>query len=77
MGTHDFGWAIQQLKAGHAVCRQNWDGADQAVRLQRHAKGTLNLPYIYIGTAWRDLVPWSPSQTDMLAEDWSIIDEVE
>ncbi len=26
MGTFDFGWAIQQLKAGHKVARAGWNG---------------------------------------------------
>jgi hypothetical protein len=27
-------------------------------------------PYIVMYTAQRDIVPWTASQTDILAEDW-------
>lgn len=30
-------------------------------------------PYLEIKTADNKLVPWLPSQTDILAEDWSIL----
>ena len=33
----------------------------------------MTLPYIYMKTADDNLVPWLASQTDMLAEDWKIV----
>lgn len=73
MGESDFGWALDQLKAGHRVTRKGWNGPDQFLELQtpdEHSKMTL--PYIYISTVQGDLVPWLASQTDMLATDWGI-----
>ena len=76
----DFGWALNQLKAGKSVCRLGWNGKGIYIELQRpdeHSKMTQ--PYIYIVTtglvsdnpnALRGVVPWLASQTDMLAEDW-------
>jgi hypothetical protein len=67
----DFGWALDQLRAGKRVSRNNWNGPGQYLELQvpdGHSKMTL--PYIYIKTVQGDLVPWLASQTDMLASDW-------
>ena len=83
MGTFDFGWAIQQLKAGKKVCREGWNGKGIFIQLQvpdKHSKMTS--PYIYIDTtgletdnkaAPKSLVPWLASQTDMLSGDWEVI----
>lgn len=67
----DFGWALDQLRAGRKVSRDNWNGPGQHLELQvpdEHSKMTL--PYIYIKTVQGDLVPWLASQTDILATDW-------
>lgn len=71
MDMMDFGEAIRCLKEGKSVTRHGWNGSGQTLTLQRrdeHSKMTL--PYIYIRTVPRHLVPWVASQTDMLAEDW-------
>jgi len=70
----DFGQAIAALKAGKKVSRNGWNGKNMWLMLQRpdqHSKMTL--PYIYMYTAQGDLVPWLASQTDVLAEDWGIV----
>ncbi len=71
----DFGHAITALKAGHKVGREGWNGKGLWLELQRpdeHSK--MSLPYIYMYTASGDQVPWLASQTDMLAEDWLIVE---
>lgn len=73
MERTDFGWALKQLRHGLNVSRIGWNGPGQYLRLQvtdEHSKMTL--PYIYIRTVQRDLVPWLASQTDMLATDWKL-----
>jgi hypothetical protein len=84
METTDFGYALRQLKEGHAMARLGWNGTGICIRLQvpdEHSKMTQ--PYIYIDTtglesesphAVRGLVPWLASQTDMLAGDWVRLD---
>lgn len=70
-----FGGALVALKDGCRVSRSGWNGKGMWLKLQRpddHSK--MNLPYIYMKTADGHLVPWLASQTDMLAEDWSIVD---
>jgi len=79
-----FGLAIEALKKGHKVARKGWNGKGIFIELQRpdtHSKMTHS--YIFIDTtglqtnnpdAPKDRVPWLASQTDMLAEDWIIVE---
>lgn len=80
----DFGLAIKFLKGGKRVYRRGWNGKGIYLELQEpdeHSK--ISLPYICIVTshlesnnpaAPKGLVPWVASQTDMLSEDWEILD---
>ena len=83
----NFGQAIELLKEGKAVSRKGWNGKGLYLKLQvpdQHSKMTL--PYIYMcypatpasATAPENhinaRVPWLASQTDMLAEDWTIVE---
>lgn len=80
----NFGMAIDALKMGIAVARKGWNGKGIYLELQEpdeHSKMTL--PYIYIVTdslitdnphAPKGRVPWLASQTDMLADDWYIVE---
>lgn len=69
--THDFGWAIQQLKAGNKVQRSGWNGKNMHLGLYKPvANDKMTLPYIYIFTVQGDYIPWLASQMDMLADDW-------
>ena len=80
----DFGQALKALKDGKRVCRSGWNGKGIYIELQKpdeHSKMTL--PYIYIVTtglqsdnpdAPKGVVPWLASQTDMLAEDWQVLE---
>jgi len=71
-----FGAALEHLKADSEcrISREGWNGKGMWLKLQvpdKHSK--MSLPYIYMKTADGNLVPWLASQTDILAEDWSII----
>lgn len=80
----DFGGALNALRSGKKVARRGWNGKGIYVKLQipdEHSKMTQ--PYIYIVTtglqtdnpdAPKGVVPWLASQTDMLAEDWQIVE---
>jgi hypothetical protein len=37
-----------------------------------HSK--MSLPYIFMFTACKNIVPWLASQTDMLSSDWVVLD---
>lgn len=72
----DFGQAIHELRRGFKVARRGWNGRGMWVALQKpdeHSKMTL--PYIYMSTVSGELVPWTPSGTDIFGRDWSVIDE--
>jgi hypothetical protein len=75
----DFGTALKELKSGNKVARSGWNGVSLWLELQTpDANSKMTLPYIYINypqdakTTPGAKVPWLASQTDMLAEDWSI-----
>lgn len=80
----NFGEAISALKVGRAVARKGWNGKGIFLQLQRpDANSKMTSPYIFIDTtglestnqyAPRSRVPWLASQTDMLAEDWVILE---
>lgn len=68
------GLAIKNLRNGAKVARAGWNGKNMYLALQvpdSHSKMTL--PYIYMFTADRNLVPWLASQTDILANDWEVV----
>lgn len=76
MEVRDFGAAIKALKNGYKVSREGWNGKGMWLNLQvpdEHSK--MSLPYIYMFTADKQQVPWLASQTDVLAEDWTVISE--
>ena len=65
--------AIEEMRAGHALARDGWNGKGQYIQLQVpdvHSK--MSLPYIFICTVDKKFVPWLASQTDILADDWQI-----
>lgn len=81
-----FDYALLVLKHGLKVARRGWNGkgmflllidpylnGQYAVRELPEIVGTLS-PYIAMKTADNKLVPWLASQTDMLAEDWTVVE---
>ena len=80
----NFGEAIEALKQGKRTARKGWNGKGIFIELQVPTElSKMTSPYIYIDTtglqtdnenAPKSLVPWLASQTDMLAEDWVILD---
>lgn len=76
-----FGEAITNLKDGNKVARHGWNGkgmwlklieADEYSTIGTSVKETL--PWIGMKTADNKFVPWLASQTDMLAEDWIVVE---
>lgn len=80
----NFGLAIEALKMGIAVARKGWNGKGIYLELQEPDENSkMTLPYIYIVTnglitdnphAPKGCVPWLASQTDILADDWMIVE---
>lgn len=77
-----FGLAVEALKKGERVARSGWNGKgmwlaivnagqyDVAVGIAGDAKFS---PWIAMKTADNKLVPWLASQTDVLADDWVVL----
>jgi len=80
----NFGQTIEALKNGNKVARKGWNGKGIFIELQvPDANSKMTSPYIFIDTtglqtdneaAPKSLVPWLASQTDMLADDWCVVD---
>ena len=79
-----FGLAIEALKLGKRVARAGWNGKGMYLALipggyaeHPNVNGGMEieaLPWIGMKTADNKFVPWVASQTDVLAEDWAIVD---
>lgn len=84
-----FGLAIEALKGGKKVSREGWNGKGMWLKLvepysdmsisdeqsDKVTEGSTLSPYIGMKTANNEFVPWLASQTDVLSEDWGIIEE--
>ena len=91
----NFGWAIEQLKAGNKVTRKGWNGKGMYLWLmpaatvkaewckEPHLKTLAEqnggevecLGSVRMKTADNKvLTGWLASQTDMLSEDWCIVE---
>lgn len=81
-----FGEALQALKSGEKVARIGWNGKGMWLQLYTPSEddGLVTVingegrwlplaPHILMKTADSQFVPWQPSQTDVLAEDWKVI----
>lgn len=76
----NFGQALEALKLGSKVQRSGWNGKGMWVEMQRpDAHSKMTLPYLFLNYPADAIntpgarVPWLASQTDILAEDWSIL----
>ena len=81
-----FGLAVEAMKIGKKVARTGWNGKGMfliyifpyinnqySVIEKDGIVGTLS-PYLAMKTADNQLVPWLASQTDVLADDWYIVE---
>jgi hypothetical protein len=74
----DFGVALYRLKQGAKVVRAGWDGKDQYVTLLRAGnamhQGFDMQDCLALKNTQNNMQPgWTPSQGDLLAEDWLIV----
>lgn len=70
----DFSDALREVKAGGRITRNSWNAAGQWVELQvpdEHSK--MQRPYLYLSPADGALVPWVPTISDVLADDWTAV----
>lgn len=85
----DFGDAIRYLKQGKRVSRSGWNGkgmwlyyvpggvyqAQTPVARERFGDSVPYRAYVAMVTVDGDVVPWLASQSDVLAGDWSLVEE--
>lgn len=77
-----FGEALIYLKIGRRLARSGWNGKGLWILLQvPDAHSKMTLPYLYIeypeghpAYPSGSRAPWLASQTDLLAEDWNLVD---
>lgn len=89
-GFMNFGHALEAIKAGHCVARSGWNGKNMFLFLVPGSTFEVNREplqsimgqgtivdyhaHIDMRTADGQIVPWLCSQTDMLANDWCIVE---
>ena|SRR5688500_18975160 len=82
-GRLGFDFAIRALKNGKRVAREGWNGKSMWLRIPgpyivKNGNGVdsihTSMSFIEMRTAQGQFVPWLASQTDMLAEDWQLVD---
>lgn len=75
---HDIGWAIDAMRMGCRVTRAGWNGKGQWLALQVPDQDSkMGLPYVYMYPVQGLRVPWTCSQTDLLATDWELYEGCE
>lgn len=68
------GGAVAAMELGKRVRRAGWNGKGMHLELQvPDAHSKMGLPYAYLTSADGKRVPWTCSQTDLLAKDWEIV----
>ena len=86
----DFSIALDYLKSGYKVARQGWNGKGMFIFLVPGSTFKVNRPpllgiypegteinyhaHIDMKTADNQVVPWLASQTDLLADDWTLVE---
>lgn len=87
-----FGLAVEALKLGHRVSRPSWNGKGMwlvLVQPGHYDVGCRTIgytpdqgdfpefaPWIGMKTAQNVFTPWAPAQSDVLADDWQIVEAV-
>ena len=82
MEMFDFSIALAHLRNGRKVAREGWNRKGQWLMLtitppttsiEVDGKRFAFAPYVQLKNAEGEMVPWQPSQDDMLADDWMIV----
>ena len=87
--TMNFGQALEALKEGKRVARDGWNGKGMFLFLVAGSNFIVNReplmsimgegaqvtyrPHIDMKDAENKVVPWLASQTDILADDWIVV----
>lgn len=76
MQLHDFGYALNMLRAGFSVARTHMQCAGYYLQLMEPCNDSdLSVSIIVKITTHGIIEPWAPSHTDLLTTfDWDIVD---
>jgi len=74
----NFGEAIKVLKEGHKVTCKDWNKQwlmyVPVSEISYRGIGVIETePWIAVGISGGEVLPYIPSQKDMLAEDWQVV----
>jgi len=91
MNNTTFSSALVWLKEGKKVARKGWNGKGMFIFLVQGSQFKVNRapllgiypegteityqPHIDMKTVDDSIVPWLASQSDLLAEDWEVLDD--
>ena len=86
----NFSQALDEIKAGKKVSRSGWNGKNMFVFLVPGSRFIVNRPpllgiypegteidyraHVDMRTVTGEIVPWVASQTDLLADDWGVVE---
>jgi len=72
-----FGLAVEALKKGYRICRKGWNGKGMYIQLNKGGDYEFSelLPFFVIKNTSNSFNTWVPSISDILAEDWMIVEE--
>jgi hypothetical protein len=75
-----FGVALDAMRHGACVAREGWNGKGMWIRIvgpsdpeQGRLPAYPQRAFIQMKDAQDNVVPWLASQTDMLADDWTVL----
>lgn len=72
----DFEEALVYLKNRKKVFREGWNGKGQFVCMQVPDENSkMKEKYLYLKNCSENLVPWVPSQDDLFASDWRVLND--
>ncbi len=78
-GKIGFSEALYLLKRDYRLTREGWNGKGMRVQLYRPGPhSSLTQPFLVLcypkdaKTTPGGIIPWAPSQADLLAEDWRV-----
>lgn len=71
------GQAVEALERGERVARHGWNRTGMSLELQvPDAHSKMTEPYVFLNRWDGKRVPWVCSQSDLLANDWQIVQRI-
>ena len=74
MAGSGFGHVLDAVGKGAKACRREWP--EEILFIQVRApvpSGLVTKPWLMVHDVHGDVYPWTPTQEDLLAQDWQIL----